>query len=57
MLQFFIDGSTAIIPNVRAKSGPGSTVLFYNYPEGGNPYMDLTKRITEARGVVVSRAR
>jgi hypothetical protein len=54
VLQFFIDGSTAIIPDVRAKSGQGSTVLFYNYPEGGNPYMDLTKRITDARGVVVS---
>jgi hypothetical protein len=57
IVQYFITKGTAVIPNLRASSGQSSTVLLYKYPAGGSPYMTITKRITDARGVVVSYAR
>ncbi len=53
VLQYFIDGNILVVPNLEAK---GSNVLLYRYPVGGQPTSTLTKHITDARGVVVSRA-
>ncbi|HEY2476798.1 MAG TPA: hypothetical protein VGI19_18600 [Candidatus Cybelea sp.] len=53
VLQYFIDGQTLIVPNLY---GSGSNVLLYDYPAGGTPTSIITKRITAARGLVVSRA-
>jgi hypothetical protein len=54
VLQYFIDGSTVIVPNLE-QSGK-SNVLYYNYPSGGQPTHTLTQGIGAARGVVVSHA-
>jgi hypothetical protein len=54
VLQYFIDGSTVIVPNLE-RSGK-SNVLYYNYPSGGQPTLTLTQGIGAARGVVVSHA-
>jgi hypothetical protein len=55
VLQYFIDGSTVIVPNLE-KSG-GGNVLYYDYPAGGRPTFTLTEGVGAARGVVVSHAR
>lgn len=52
VLQYFIDGSTVIVPN-RLTSG--SDVLYYNYPTGGSPTFTLPAS-SGARAVVVSHA-
>jgi hypothetical protein len=54
VLQYFIDGSTVIVPNLE-RSGE-SNVLYYDYPSGGQPTFILTEGIGAARGVVVSHA-
>lgn len=53
IIQYFIDGSTVIVPNYE-KHGPFD-VLFYDYPAGGAPTSVITKA-DYARGVVVSHA-
>jgi hypothetical protein len=53
VLQYFIDGGTIVVPNLGS---PGSNVLYYKYPAGGQPTFTLTKGVTDARGVVVSSA-
>jgi hypothetical protein len=55
VLQYFIDGDTIIAPNLY-DGGDKSNVLMYGYPAGGKPSLTLTTHITDARGVVVSRA-
>jgi len=52
VLQYFIDGKTVVVPNL---GNPGTNVLYYKYPAGGKPGFILTKDVTDARGVVVSR--
>lgn len=52
IVQYFINGTTVIVPN---QLGTGkSDVLLYTYPAGGDPFLALTKRVTIARGAVVS---
>jgi hypothetical protein len=53
VLQYFIDGKTAIVPN-RLRSGQ-SEVLYYKYPKGGSPTFTLSGS-DGARAVAVSRA-
>jgi hypothetical protein len=55
--QFFIRGSTVIVPNwYFVNSSEKKDVLFYKYPLGGSPTMILTKDVSDPRGVVVSLA-
>jgi hypothetical protein len=55
VLQYFIDGKTLLAPNLY-NSGANTNVLLYDYPAGGHPTLTLTEHITDARGVVISRA-
>lgn len=52
VLQYFIDGSTVVVPNLERSHA--SNVLYYNYPVGGQPIFALTEGA--ARGVVISHA-
>jgi hypothetical protein len=56
VLQYFITGSAVVVPNLYGSGSQFSNVLLYSYPSGGSPFLTLTKQITDARGVVVSRA-
>jgi len=56
IVQYYVDKGTVVVPSLPLKVGPSATVLLYDYPAGGKPYLTLTKRISDPRGVVVSRA-
>lgn len=57
ILQFLIDGATVIVPN-WAKPGTRHlySVLYYAFPEGGDPEKAITRRMACPRGVVISRS-
>lgn len=57
ILQFLIDGTTVIVPN-WAKPGTRHlySVLYYAFPEGGDPEKAITRRMAYPRGVVISRS-
>ena len=55
--QFFIDGSTVIVPNEYfTKTRTRADVLFYDYPAGGKVRFKLRKGEEFPEGVVVSPA-
>jgi hypothetical protein len=53
VLQFLIDGSTVVVPNLRDSNGDAS-ILYYNYPKGGSYTKKILRYVTGPRGVVVS---
>ncbi len=58
ILQFYIIGKSVIVPNWYDPKGSGQSygILYYNYPGGGAPTMELTKHVITPRGVAVSLA-
>ncbi len=56
ILQCFITKGTVILPNWSLRQGQHDDVLFYHYPKGGRPFVQLTNDMTDPRGAVVSFA-
>jgi hypothetical protein len=54
IVEYFINAQTLVVPGGSPKSG--SSVRFYSYPAGGEPFQTITKHLTDPRGVVVSLA-
>jgi hypothetical protein len=55
--QFLIDGATVVVPNWAKTGNHPYSVLFYSFPKGGAPQLQIEQHVAYPRGVVVSRAR